>query len=53
MLQQVEQTLKAEFVSNLSRTQKRDPHESIAELFNALDRSAEEAMLTALEEQLP
>ena len=53
VLQQVEQTLKAEFVSNLSRAQKRDPHESIAELFNALDRSAEEAMLTALEEQLP
>ena len=53
VLQQVEQTLKAEFVSNLSRTQKSDPHESMAELFNALDRSAEEAMLRALEEKLP
>lgn len=53
VLMQVEQTLKAEFVSNLSRTQKRDPHESIAELFNALDRSAEEAMLAALEAQVP
>ncbi len=53
VLQQVEQTLKVEFVSNLSRTQKRDPHESMAELFNALDRSSEEAMLAALEERLP
>lgn len=50
---QVEQTLKTEFMSNLSRTQKRDPHESMAELFNALDRSTEDAMLTALEEREP
>ncbi len=35
----VEQTLKSEFMSNLSRAQRRDPHETMAEVFNALDRS--------------
>lgn len=50
---QVEQTLKGEFMSNLARTQRRDPHESIAEIFNALDRSTEEAMLAALDGHVP
>ena len=50
---EVEQTLKTEFMSNLSRSQRRDPHESMADVFNAMDRSTEEAMLTALDEKLP
>jgi flagellar motor switch protein FliG len=50
---QVEQTLKSEFMTNLSRAQRRDPHETMAELFNALDRSTEEAMLGALDEKAP
>jgi flagellar motor switch protein FliG len=50
---QVEQTLKTEFMTNLSRAQRRDPHEAMAELFNALDRSTEEAMLGALDERAP
>jgi len=53
VINQVEQTLKSEFMSNLSRTNKRDPHEAMAEMFNALDRSTEEAMLTALDEKAP
>ncbi|WP_431469891.1 flagellar motor switch protein FliG [Sphingosinithalassobacter sp. LHW66-3] len=53
VIQQVEQTLKTEFMTNLSRTNKRDPHEAMAEMFNALDRSTEEAMLTALDEKAP
>jgi flagellar motor switch protein FliG len=53
IIQQVEQTLKSEFMSNLSRAQRRDPHEAIAEVFNALDRTTEEAMLTALDERAP
>ncbi|URD61902.1 flagellar motor switch protein FliG [Sphingomonas sp. KRR8] len=53
VVQQVEETLRNEFMTNLSRTQKRDPHESMAEMFNAMDRSTEEAMLGALEERLP
>ncbi len=53
VINQVEQTLKTEFMTNLSRSQKRDPHESMAELFNSLDRSTEEAMLTALDAKAP
>jgi flagellar motor switch protein FliG len=53
VLNQVEQTLKSEFMTNLARAQRRDPHETMAELFNALDRSTEEAMLTALDERAP
>lgn len=53
VLLQVEQTLRSEFMSNLSRSQKRDPHESMAEVFNAMDRSTEEAMLGALDENSP
>ena len=53
VIEQVEQTLKTEFMSNLARTQRRDPHETMAELFNAMDRQTEEAMLSALEERAP
>jgi flagellar motor switch protein FliG len=53
VLLQVEDTLRSEFMSNLSRAQRRDPHESMAEVFNAMDRSTEEAMLGALDEYAP
>ncbi|AGH49102.1 MULTISPECIES: flagellar motor switch protein FliG [Sphingomonadales] len=53
VIQQVELTLKSEFMSNLSRAQRRDPHETMAEMFNALDRQTEEAMLSALDERAP
>lgn len=53
VLEQVAQTLKSEFISNLSRTQKRDPHELMAEVFNALDRSTEEKLLQELDERSP
>jgi flagellar motor switch protein FliG len=53
VLLQVEQTLKSEFMSNLSRSQRRDPHESMADVFNAMDRATEEAMLEALDERAP
>lgn len=46
---EIEQTLKSEFMTNLSRAQKRDPHEVMADVFNALDRSTEESMLTSLD----
>ncbi len=48
---EIEQTLRAEFVSNFSRDQKRDSHEVMADVFNALDRSKEEALLGALEQK--
>lgn len=53
VIQEVEQTLKSEFMSNLARSQRRDPHESMAEVFNAMDRATEEAMLGALDEKVP
>ena len=53
VLLQVEDTLRSEFMSNLSRAQRRDPHESMAEVFNAMDRTTEEAMLNALDEFAP
>lgn len=53
VIQQVEQTLKSEFMTNLSRAQRRDPHEAMAEVFNALDRATEETMLTALDDRAP
>lgn len=53
VIQEVERTLKTEFMSNVARTQRSDPHESMADLFNAMDRATEEAMLTALEDALP
>jgi flagellar motor switch protein FliG len=50
VLERVEQTLRVEFMSNLNQTQRRDPHETIAEIFNAFDRQTETRFLTALEE---
>lgn len=50
---EIEHTLKSEFMTNLARSQKRDPHELMADVFNALDRATEEAMLGALESSNP
>jgi len=50
-LEGVEKTLKAEFMSNLARAQRRDAHEMMAEIFNNLDRAAEGRILSALEER--
>jgi flagellar motor switch protein FliG len=47
----VERTLKAEFMSNLARAQRRDAHEMMAEIFNNLDRQSESRILAALEER--
>jgi len=47
----VERTLKAEFMSNLARAQRRDAHEMMAEIFNNLDRQSETRILAALEER--
>ena len=50
-LEGVERTLKAEFMSNLARSQRRDAHEMMAEIFNNLDRQSESRILAALEER--
>jgi flagellar motor switch protein FliG len=51
VLDGVERTLRAEFMSNLSRGTRRDAHEMIAEIFNNLDRHAEARFIAALEER--
>ena len=51
ILDKVEQTLRQEFMSNLARTNRRDSHESMAEIFNNFDRQTENRFMTALEER--
>jgi flagellar motor switch protein FliG len=51
VLDGVERTLRAEFMSNLARATRRDPHEMMADIFNNLDRAAEGRFLAALEER--
>jgi flagellar motor switch protein FliG len=51
ILDKIEQTLRAEFMSNLARTSKRDSHELMAEIFNNFDRQTESRFIAALEER--
>ena len=51
VLDDVEKTLRTEFMSNLARTARRDAHELMAEIFNSLDRQTENKFLAALEER--
>jgi flagellar motor switch protein FliG len=51
ILDDVERTLRSEFMSNLARTNRRDSHELMAEIFNNLDRNTEGRFIAALEER--
>jgi flagellar motor switch protein FliG len=51
VLEDVERTLRNEFLSNLARSSRRDAHEMIAEIFNNLDRTTEQRFMNALEER--
>src|SRR5436309_3764225 len=51
VIERVEQTLRTEFMSNLSQTRRRDAHEVMAEIFNNFDRQTETRFLTSLEEE--
>ena len=51
VLESVEKTLRSEFMTNLARTQRRDTHELMADIFNNLDRNTENRFITALEER--
>ncbi len=51
VLDGVERTLRAEFMSNLARGAHRDSHELMAEIFNNLDRQSEARFSAALEER--
>jgi flagellar motor switch protein FliG len=51
VLERVENTLRTEFMSNLSQTRRRDAHEVMAEIFNNFDRQTETRFMTALEDE--
>lgn len=53
VLDDVEKTLRTEFMSNLARTNRRDSHEMMADIFNFLDRTSEQKFLSSLEESEP
>lgn len=53
VLDDVERTLRSEFMTNLARTQRHDSHEMMAEIFNALERSVETKFMESLEESAP
>jgi flagellar motor switch protein FliG len=53
VLDDVERTLRTEFMSNLARTARRDSHEMMADIFNNLERIVETKFMEALEENNP
>ncbi len=53
ILEEVEKTLRKEFMSNLARTQRRDSHELIADIFNNMERAVETRFMDQLEKAAP
>lgn len=51
VLDGIEKTLRVEFMSNLAKTQRRDSHELLAEIFNNFNRDAETKFMSQLEER--
>ncbi|MCF8496001.1 MAG: flagellar motor switch protein FliG [Alphaproteobacteria bacterium] len=53
ILEEVEKTLRTEFMTNLARTHRRDSHEMIAEIFNNMERTVESRFMDQLEKTVP
>jgi flagellar motor switch protein FliG len=53
ILDEVEKTLRTEFMTNLARTQRRDSHELIADIFNNMERATEGRFMEELEKSAP
>lgn len=51
VLDGIEKTLRVEFMSNLAKTQRRDSHEMMAEIFNNFDRNTETKFMGDLEDR--
>lgn len=51
ILDDVERTLRNEFMTNLARSSRRDSHEIMSEIFNNFDRQTESRFMSALEER--
>lgn len=53
VLDQIEETLRTEFMAALSRGQEKDAHEAMAEIFNHFDRQTERRFMETLENKNP
>lgn len=51
VIEGIEKTLRQEFMSNISKTQRRDSYEQMADIFNNFDRNTESRFMGDLEEQ--
>jgi len=51
VLDGIEKTLRVEFMSNLAKTQRRDSHEMLAEIFNNFNRDTETKFMSQLEDR--
>lgn len=51
VLDGVEKTLRLEFMNNLAKTQRRDTHEVMADIFNNFDRATESKFMGVLEQK--
>ena len=51
ILDNIENTLRTEFMTSLARATRRDSHELMADIFNNLDRNTETRFMTSLEER--
>jgi flagellar motor switch protein FliG len=51
VLDGIEKTLRLEFMNNLAKTQRRDTHEIMAEIFNNFDRNTESKYMSVLEQK--
>ena len=51
VLDNVERTLRNEFMTNLARSARQDPHEMMADIFNGLDRNTENKFMSGLEDR--
>lgn len=53
VLDNVERILKREFINNITKTQKTDTTEMMAEIFNSFDRQSESKFMSKMEESSP
>ncbi len=53
VLEEIERTLRTEFITTLSHTNGHDTHEIMAEIFNNFDRSTERKLMETLENKNP
>ena len=51
VLDDIERTLREEFMTTLARTSRRDSHELMAEIFNSMDRTKESKFMELLEDK--